>query len=130
MRVPFSIKPRTSNLKFPVTSRYRHDALLCVHQVGLAPLHLSSIQAAREPGVRSFDPLFPLRSPQSARFCPVTAAICLLLLLSHLRRISLGEILPESHMVSHFRPPLLPATARGGHFPLPPGSVSLQLGVP
>src|SRR5438094_3983 len=54
MRVPFSIKPRTSNLKFPVTSRYRHDALLCVHQVGLAPLHLSSIQATPEPGRFAF----------------------------------------------------------------------------
>src|SRR6266550_4319606 len=33
-------------------------------------------------------------------------------------------------MVSHFRPVLLPATARGAHFLLPLGSVILQLGVP
>ncbi len=33
-------------------------------------------------------------------------------------------------MVSHFRPLLLPARARGTHFLLPLGSVILQLGVP
>src|SRR6266516_3204439 len=33
-------------------------------------------------------------------------------------------------MVSHFRPLLLPARARGTHFLLPLGSVTLQLGVP
>src|SRR5213592_4661835 len=33
-------------------------------------------------------------------------------------------------MVSHFRPLLLPARARGAHFLLPLGSVILQLGVP
>src|SRR5437867_11642320 len=33
-------------------------------------------------------------------------------------------------MVSHFRPLLLPARARGSHFLLPLGSVILQLGVP
>src|SRR5207247_847473 len=33
-------------------------------------------------------------------------------------------------MVSHFRPLLLPARARGIHFLLPLGSVNLQLGVP
>src|SRR5437763_15935734 len=33
-------------------------------------------------------------------------------------------------MVSHFRPLLLPARARGIHFLLPLGSVILQLGVP
>src|SRR6266513_3025961 len=33
-------------------------------------------------------------------------------------------------MVSHFRPLLLPARAKGAHFLLPLGSVILQLGVP
>src|SRR5258705_10119704 len=45
------------------TSRYRHDALLCVHQVGLVPLHLSSIQATPAPGVRSSRLLSPVQLP-------------------------------------------------------------------
>src|SRR5437867_6741157 len=130
MRVPFSIKPRTSNLKLPVTSRYRHDALLCVHQVALAPLRLSSIQATREPGVRSSDPLFPVRPLQSAHFYPAASAICLLPSLSHLRRIFFAEIPSEQRKVWRFRLHLLPAMARAPHFHLRPVSVILQLGVP
>src|SRR5436190_440999 len=54
--------PSTTNLV--PTNRYRHDALLCVHQVGLGPLRLSSIQAAPTPGVHSFRLLSPVQPRQ------------------------------------------------------------------
>src|SRR4029077_11695796 len=61
MRLPSTINP---------TSPYRHEDLLCVHQVGLVPLHPSSIQAAPAPGVRSSGLLFPVQLPLLARFYP------------------------------------------------------------
>src|SRR5439155_1574139 len=51
-----------------LTSRYRHGALLCVHQVELAPPRLSLIPGALPPDVRSFDLPFPTRPRSPAHF--------------------------------------------------------------
>src|SRR6266487_2480298 len=52
-----------------VTNRYRHDALLCVHQVGHAPPRLSLTQAAPELAVRSSGLLSPAQPlPSFDRF--------------------------------------------------------------
>src|ERR1700730_3190651 len=69
------------------TSRYRHGARPCVHQVGRAPLHLSSIGRALQPGVRSFDLPSLLRPRRPGRFSPEFFLICLRLPLSRRPRI-------------------------------------------
>src|SRR5260370_23330615 len=91
------------------TSRYRHDALLCVHQVGLVPLHLSSIQATPAPGVRSSRLLSPVQLP------PPFARLY--------RRVSLSFFPPRP---SPFRPDSFFAfpPGWGGGVLLPPSSVA------
>src|SRR6266496_2650742 len=129
MRVPSSIKinhqPQTS-----ATSRYRHGALLGVHQVELAPLRLSSIQAAPGLGVRSSVPLFLIRLRQPARSYRAASAICLLLPpLLHRQQVFSAETPMDLQTVSSFHPHLLPARATALHFLLRPGLVILQLAV-
>src|SRR5436190_9838278 len=140
MRVPFSIKhqPPDPNV---ATSRYRHGALLCVHQVERAPLRLSSIQAAPGPGARSSGPLFPTRPPQSARSYLLVSAGSVHLRFSLHRQICSPAIPPAWLMVPRLRPHLhlpparvmafhfhlRPATAMAPRLHLPPGSVILQL---
>src|SRR5258705_13265616 len=91
------------------TSRYRHDALLCVHQVGLVPLHLSSIQATPAPGVRSSRLLSPVQLPPPFARLYRRAFLCYFPLRPLLRRevfflaVSRGE-------VGGFSPLLFPVT--------------------
>ena len=93
-RVPFmqtsafkiDIGNQPSTFSVP-TSRYRHGAWPCVHQVGRAPLHLSSIGRAPQPGVRSFDLPSLVRPRRPGRFSPEVFVICLRLPLSRRRRV-------------------------------------------
>src|SRR5262249_28134838 len=107
-----------------LTSRYRHDALLCVHQVGLAPLRLSLIQAAPAPGVRSSDLLSPVLPRPPARSYGVAFANSLLPRLSLRRRILFSAIPRGWGSRSHLR--LLRVTATAFRFPLRLDSAIVQ----
>src|SRR5207245_6221160 len=121
---PSTINYQPSTL-LVATSRYRHDALPCVHQVEREPPHLSSIQEAPRLDVRSSAPPFPLWPRQPAHLCLAVLPICLRQLLSIRRRISSAAIPPAWRSVSdsplHLH--LLPAKAMAFHFLLRPDSV-------
>src|SRR5206468_7392306 len=88
MRISINYQLSTINPPGPLTSPYRHDALLGVHQVEPAPPRLSWIPKAPRPGVRSFGPLSPirlrLRLRPPARSYQVAFVVCL-----HRRLLSL-----------------------------------------
>src|SRR5262249_44931449 len=107
-----------------LTSRYRHDALLCVHQVGLAPLRLSSIQAVPGPGVRSSALLSPALPRPLARSYRVAFANSLLPRLSLRRRIFFAAIPRGWGSCFHLR--LLRVTATAFRFLLRRDSAIVQ----
>jgi len=107
------------------TNRYRHDALLCVHQVGLAPLRPSSILAAPAPGVRSSRLLSPVQlPPRFARFYRRVSVTFLLPRLSLRRRISFAAI--RRGWGRRFPLRLLPVTATAFRFLLRQGLAIVQ----
>src|SRR5437762_13537989 len=68
----------------PPTSRYRHGARPCVHQVARALLRPSSTAKATLRDVRSFDLPFPVRPRRSAHsYQPILLASSCLLPLLH-----------------------------------------------
>src|SRR6266498_3583185 len=114
----------------PLTSPYRHGALLCVHQVEPAPPRLSWIPEAPRPGVRSSGPPSRVRLRQPARSYQAAFVICRRRLPSLHRQISFAEIRRESRKVSRFRFHLLPGTVKAFHFLLlRRGSAILRLAV-
>src|SRR6266508_1361529 len=76
MRISISYQLSTINLSGPLTSPYRHGALLCVHQVEPAPPRLSWIPEAPRPGVRSSGPPSRVRLRQPARAYRAAFVIC------------------------------------------------------
>src|SRR6266508_4383549 len=109
MRISISYQFSTINLSGPLTSPYRHGALLCVHQVELAPPRLSSIPEAPRPGVRSSGPPSPVQLRQPARSYLAVFVICRRRLPSLHRQISWIPL--ESRKVSHCPLHLLPGSA-------------------
>src|SRR6266508_3675075 len=130
MRISISYQLSTINLSGPLTSPYRHGALLCVHQVEPAPPRLSWIPEAPRPGVRSSGPPSRVRLRQPARSYQAAFVICRRRLPSLHRQISFAEIRRESRKVSRFRFHLLPGTVKAFHFLLlRRGSAILRLAV-